>query len=151
MAHSEWLADTDRQQFDEILSGCGYGEGVFEDGKMLGAWVLYYPPKGAHCLGDIIGLPEGSTAHMELALLDPRLRGQGMHSCMVKKMTAHAAADGYDYIASTVHPDNQASLRGVLGAGYRIFDTRPMYGGKMRCILYRSLKDEKENSDDTGR
>ena len=133
----------DRQQFDEILSGCGYGEGVFEDGKMLGAWVLYYPPKGAHCLGDIIGLPEGSTAHMELALLDPRLRGQGMHSRMVKKMTAHAAADGYDYIASTVHPDNQASLRGVLGAGYRIFDTRPMYGGKMRCILYRSLKDEK--------
>ena len=128
MAHSEWLADTDRQQFDEILSGCGYGEGVFEDGKMLGAWVLYYPPKGAHCL-----------------------RGQGMHSRMVKKMTAHAAADGYDYIASTVHPDNQASLRGVLGAGYRIFDTRPMYGGKMRCILYRSLKDEKENSDDTGR
>ena len=94
MAHSEWLADTDRQQFDEILSGCGYGEGVFEDGKMLGAWVLYYPPKGAHCLGDIIGLPEGSTAHMELALLDPRLRGQGMHSRMVKKMTAHAAADG---------------------------------------------------------
>ena len=44
-----------------------------------------------------------------------------------------------------------AGLRGVLGAGYRIFDTRPMYGGKMRCILYRSLKDEKENSDDTGR
>ena len=93
----------------------------------------------------------GSTAHMELALLDPCLRGQGMHSRMVKKMTAHAAADGYDYIASTVHPDNQASLRGVMGAGYRIFDTRPMYGGKMRCILYRSLKDEKENSDDTGR
>ena len=79
---------------------------------------------------------------MELALLDPRLRGQGMHSRMVKKMTAHAAADGYDYIASTVHPDNQASLRGVLGAGYRLLDTRPMYGGKMRCIR-STLKDEK--------
>ena len=75
MAHSEWLADTDRQQFDEILSGCGYGEGVFEDGKMLGAWVLYYPPKGAHCLGDIIGLPARAGNALPHGQKDDRARG----------------------------------------------------------------------------
>ena len=50
------------------------------------------------------------------------------------------AKDGrFAYIAATAHPDNQASVRGFTGSGYKVYDTREMYGGVMRCILYKKL------------
>ena len=140
MARQDWLVETSREQFAYIFGGGGYGVGLFEGEALLGAWVLYYPFEREDALSRVMGLEEGKTAHYELAMLDPSLRGQGLHGKMVKKLTEHAAKDGrFAYIAATAHPDNQASVRGFTGSGYKVYDTREMYGGVMRCILYKKL------------
>lgn len=138
IAQPDWLVDTSREQFEYIFSGGGYGIGLFEGDELLGAWVLYYPFARPDALSGVMQLEEGKTAHFELAMLSPRLRGRGLHRQMVERLTRHAAQDGrFDGIAATAHPDNLASVRGFTGCGYSIFDTRKMYSGVMRCILYK--------------
>ncbi len=145
LPRTEWLAYTTEDQFRHIFQGGGYGIGLFdEEESLLGAWVLYYPFERDDNLAAVLGLPRGSVAHYELAMLDESLRGRGIHRQMVEKLTEIAAQDGrFTHIAATAHPDNLASVRGFTGNGYGIVDTREMYGGFLRCILLKELKTER--------
>ena len=141
LPHKDWLAETEREQLAYMLSGGGYGLGLFDGEKLLGAWLLYYPFGREDNLAGLIGGERNSTAHYELALLDRALRGQGLHRQMVERLTVHAARDGrFTRLAATVHPDNAASLRGFLRGGFAVADTREMYGGVLRHILIKPLQ-----------
>jgi len=110
---------------------------------LLGAWLLYYPIGRADGLGHEIGMEDDKTAHFELALLDERLRGRGMHGKMVDKLTAHCAADGrFTHMLMTAHPDNMASLGAFLNRGYTVAATKTLYGGVRRSIAVKALQDK---------
>ena len=143
MEHDDWLYLCEEEEFVFILNGGGYGVGVFEGEEMLGAWLLYYPIGRPDGLGHEIGLEDDKTAHFELALLDERLRGRGMHGKMVDKLTAHCAADGrFTHMLMTAHPDNMASLGAFLNRGYTVAATKTLYGGVRRSIAVKALQDK---------
>ncbi|MGN1251115.1 MAG: GNAT family N-acetyltransferase [Candidatus Spyradocola sp.] len=136
----EFLMQTEEEELTYIFSGGGIGTGLFDGGRLVGAWVLYYPFDREDNLGPLLGTPPERTAHFELALLDPALRGRGLHRDMVRRLTGEAARDGrFTHIAATAHPDNAASVRGFTANGYTVAGTYKMYGGLDRCVLYRAL------------
>ena len=141
MEHDDWLYLCEEEEFVFILNGGGYAVGVFEEEKLLGAWLLYYPIGREDGLGHEIGLEDDKTAHFELALLDEALRGQGMHGKMVDKLTTHCAADGrFTHILMTAHPDNMPSLGAFLKRGYSVAATKTLYGGVLRSIAVKALQ-----------
>ena len=136
----EFLMQTDAGELTYIFSGGGCGVGLFDGGRLVGAWVLYYPFGREDNLGPLLGTPPERTAHFELALLDPAWRGRGLHRRMVRELTETAARDGrFTHIAATAHPDNAASVRGFTANGYAIAGTYKMYGGLDRCVLAKPL------------
>ena len=140
MEHDDWLFLCPEEEMGFILSGGGYGVGLFEEEKLLGAWLLYYPIGRKDGLGGEIGLDPEKVAHYELAVLDESLRGRGLHAKMAEKLTAHCAADGrFTHILMTAHPDNLASLRAFTNRGYTIAATKELYGGVLRSIAVKAL------------
>lgn len=141
MPRQDFLVLTGREQMDYILSDGGYGLGVFEGDQLRGAWLLYYPFEREDNLARLLGLAQGNVAHVELVMLDPALRGQGLHGRMTEKLVRHAAQDGrFTHLAATVHPENAASLHGFLKNGFTVHSTQPLYGGLPRSILMRELR-----------
>ena len=136
----EFLMQTDADELTYIFNGGGCGVGLFDGGRLVGAWVLYYPFGREDNLGPLLGTPPERTAHFELALLDPAWRGCGLHRRMVRELTEIAARDGrFTHIAATAHPDNAASVRGFTGCGYENLGVYKLYGGLDRCLLVRQL------------
>ena len=123
------------------FAGGGYGIGLFEEEKLLGAWLLYYPIGRDDGLGGEIGLEPEKVAHFELALLDESLRGKGLHGKMVDKLTAYCEADGrFTHMLMTAHPDNKASLCAFTRRGYTVAATKQLYGGVLRSIAVKALQ-----------
>lgn len=141
MPHQDWLAPTPREPFEYMLTGGGWGMGVFDGERLVGAWLLYYPFDRQDNLARPLGLPLDTVAHLELALLKGQYRGRGLHLDMVRRLVHEAQMNtDFDVLAATVHPQNAASLGAFLKCGFEVFDTRPMYGGTMRSILTKNIK-----------
>lgn len=140
LVRREFYVQTDPEELRYIFNGGGSSIGLFEGEKLVGAWVLYYPFSRPDNLGLLLGRDPMTTAHFELAILDPALRGRGLHRRMVRSLTEEAARDGrFTCIAATAHPDNAASVRGFMGCGYENLGVYKMYGGLDRCVLVRRL------------
>ena len=45
----------------------------------------------------------------------------------------------------TASPENPASVRSFLHEGYRIVETKPMYGGLLRHIFYKAMEQRRED------
>ena len=143
MQQDDWLYPCEEEELRFILAGGGYALGLFEEEKLLGAWLLYYPIGRDDGLGGEIGLETEKVAHFELALLDEKLRGMGLHGKMVDKLTAHCAADGrFTHILMTAHPDNKASLCAFTRRGYTVAATKQLYGGVLRSIAVKALQND---------
>ena len=141
MTQEDWLFPCEEEELSFILNGGGYALGLFEEEKLLGAWLLYYPIGREDGLGGEIGLDAQKVAHFELALLDASLRGKGLHGQMVEKLTAHCAADGrFTHILMTAHPDNLPSLSAFTRRGYTVAATKMLYGGVLRSIAVKALQ-----------
>ena len=140
LARREFYVQTDPEELQYIFNGGGRAVGLFEGEALVGAWVLYYPFGREDNLGRLLGRDPMTTAHFELAILDPAWRGRGLHRRMVRELTETAARDGrFTHIAATAHPDNAASVRGFTGCGYENLGVNKLYGGLDRCLLVRQL------------
>ena len=142
MVQKDWLFPCEEEELSFILNGGGYALGLFEDEELLGAWLLYYPIGREDGLGGEIGLDPEKVAHFELALLDERLRGRGLHAKMAEKLTDVCRQDGrFTHILMTAHPDNLASLRAFTNRGYAVAVTKELYGGVLRSIAVKALQE----------
>ncbi len=143
LEQSRFLCKVEREQMQYMLSGGGYGLGLTENGKIVGAWLLYYPFDRQDSLASAVDLPPELTAHFELAMLDGAYRGRGLHGRMTGRLIEHAQAEGrFAGLAATVHPQNAPSLKGFLANGFAVVGERKMYGGMERLILFRALQNK---------
>lgn len=140
LARREFLVQTEPEELAYIFGGGGASLGLFDGGRLVGAWLLYYPFGREDNLGPLLGRDPMTTAHFELALLDPAWRGRGLHRRMVRSLTEIAARDGrFTHIAATAHPDNAPSVRGFTACGYENLGVFKLYGGLDRCVLAKPL------------
>ena len=125
-----------------IAAPRGRVEGIFWQARLVALSILRVPEDAPDNLGRDLGLSGAAllqVAHMEMVLVDPMFRGNGLQQQFLQRRIAQAAAVGCTHLLATVDPENLPSLHNLLASGFGIAraDVRK-YGGKRRHILVRS-------------
>jgi GNAT superfamily N-acetyltransferase len=131
--------------FHRIAAGDGAMLGYLtEDGALAAYGVLSLPrPEGDH-YGRPLHLPAAAwpqLAQLEGAAVAPNWRGHGLQRQLGQWRIALAAELGRRHIAVTVAPSNVDSWRNMLQLGFAICDVLPMYGGQLRYLMHRDLRE----------
>ena len=143
MTHPEWFVADDREFIRRHIREEGRTIIARSESGTLAAFLILRFPGDAEDnlsldLPEISCLPE-EAVHMESVAVDPAFRGRGLQKAMVILGELTAESLGFSYAFATVHPENRASLKSMLGLGYRIAATKEKYGGKLRHVLVKEL------------
>ena len=79
------------------------------------------------------------TASMDLTMVSPKYRGNGIQRLFNKLRLGMAAEMGATEALTTISPDNPFSYRNFLVLNFEIVDERELYGGKRRYILRKKF------------
>ncbi len=112
------------------------------DRRLAGTFTLAFPGPGCDNLGRDIGFDGQKlllTAHMDIAVVHPEFRGNGIQKLLMTLAGIDAAALGYRYLMCTVHPENTASMRSALSLGYEVVAMKEKYGGYERAVLLKTV------------
>lgn len=114
--------------------------------ELAAFFIVGFPGDGEDNLGRELGFSSRQlqlTAHMDSAAVKKEYRGNHLQGKLLSEAEKELCNYPYQYLLCTVHPDNMASLKTMLGHGYGIAATRECYHGRMRHILCK--KREKKN------
>lgn len=154
LTQKDFFICDDLNYVKDVLSGNGFGLIACDNiGKIVGNLLVKYPGLEKENLGydifptyfkpsEISGQPYPleelhKVIHMDSASVLPEHRGHHLESRMIAFAETLIDTSCYSYAFATVAPENTASLKSLMGNGYKIMDTKEKYGGVMRCILMK--------------
>ena len=79
------------------------------------------------------------TVSMDLTMVSPKYRGNGIQRVFNKLRLGIATEMGASEALTTISPDNPFSYRNFLVLNFDIVDERELYGGKRRYILRKTF------------
>ncbi|MNI41158.1 Acetyltransferase (GNAT) family protein [compost metagenome] len=79
------------------------------------------------------------VATLDATVVHEKARGRGLQRYFHELREIRAREYGCRYLYSTVHPNNQVSIKNLEAAGFTQQFTRPMYGGKPRHCMVKIL------------
>jgi len=136
---------------EQVLKpGRGKAIGIFVKNQLIAYRTVAFPGKTEWNLGRDLGIAEeelDKVAHLEATAVHPEYRGNRLQAKMLKHTIILVEALGFHYILSTVSPYNYPSLKSVIGSELSIYSLNlreGIYGGKLRYLLFRDLKDMKK-------
>lgn len=122
----------------------GFGVvGCDENGKIVGSFIIRYPKNSEDNLGRDVDLSDAEllqVVHMESAAVLPEYRGNHLQEKMLRFAENLIDRNRYQYFMATVSPDNPASYLTFEKCGYQLIKTKEKYGGLMRRIYLKHLK-----------
>lgn len=116
--------------------------GAYLNGKLVAYSVLAFPGLSESNLGMEFGLSEQElpyVATLDATVVHESVRGMGLQRHFHQLREKRAKENGYQFIYSTVHPENHASIKNLEAEGFILQFTRPMYGGKLRHCYAKSI------------
>lgn len=122
------------------LNTRGVTVGVFLGAELVAYGALGLPGPGDHNRGRDLPLPEAElpqVAHLSSAMVDPALRGRGLHHRMIDWRIAVADRIGRRHSLTTVSPRNHRSWGHLAAHGVypkRLIDVG---GGLLRLLVHR--------------
>lgn len=125
--------------------------GVIVEDRVVAFQVLHFPAAASdpydrsENLGFDLGLPASElpkVAHLETNAVHPAYIGTAVGGKMSAYLSQAALEAGYYHLCATVAPQNCHIIAGLLNAnvGVLVRGLKEKYGGKLRYILYRNLK-----------
>ncbi len=121
----------------------GFGiSAIAPSGELAGIMIVCLPGADEENLGYDIGLAGDDlmrVALMDVAAVLPEHRGHGLEYRMFLFAEEQLAGTAYRWLMTTISPDNPASLRSAVKAGYTILTTKEKYGGCLRHILCKPV------------
>lgn len=143
LSSQELFAMDDEAYFLKHMEGKGEIYGAFYNDALVAYSVLAFPGKSESNLGIELGVPEVELTR--IAVLDSTVvhesaRGLGLQSFFHELRERRARERGFLYLYSTVHPENNPSIKNLERAGFTLQFTRPMYGGKTRHCYSKRLR-----------
>ena len=132
---------------DQLRKGSFGVKACDETGKIIGFLFLYVPGAAKDNLGRDFGWDQSRLAqvcHAEYALVHPDCRGHGLQYRMLRYALDSKELSTYQYLFATVSPENTASLKSLLKAGFTIQATKIKYGGYLRHIMLYTADRDKE-------
>lgn len=137
------FAMDEENYFLEIINGKGEIYGAFNHEQLVAYSVLAFPGKSKSNLGIDLAIPDQDLAFvavLDSTVVHESVRGQGLQRMFHEIREERAKESGCNYLYSTVHPENHASVKNLESAGFTLQFTRPMYGGKIRHCYAKRLK-----------
>lgn len=135
------FAMDDEAYLREKIADKGEIYGVYNTNRLQAYSVLSWGGSHEQLLAGECGLPERDhplTAMLDGTVVHESHRGLGLQRRFHELREQRAQDMGYQFLISTVHPDNAISIRNLESAGFQLRFTKPMYGGKPRhCYLKR--------------
>lgn len=142
----------------EVLETIGRGEfremieqsfiiGLFEGEELKAVRAMYIPPLNdpEHLAEDGGVKNREEVIYSEITFIHPEWRGQGFQTKLGRELIEKVRNDGrFKYIFTTVMPTNLPSLKDKLRLGFKIINTKYMYGGKLRHVLQLNLEEPLE-------
>ena len=140
------LQPLSEEEFRYITSGNGLLIGVFVEEELISFRALVVPDTLEEHLGLDAGLPEadfGSVIYQDISNVHPDWRGLSLQKRMATWIMNEFASGEhpYKYVCSTVAPFNIPSLKDKFAQGMEIVALKPKYGGHLRYIFCKELKE----------
>ncbi|MFF2090019.1 GNAT family N-acetyltransferase [Paenibacillus sp. NPDC058174] len=136
------FAADEASYFGDVIRQRGEIYGAYEQEKLLAYTVLVCPGRAESNLGREFGVPEDELPRvwtLDSTIVHESVRGRGLQRYFNQLREDRARALGGLYLYSTVHPDNEASIRNLKAAKLELQFTRPMYGGLPRHCFAKKL------------
>ncbi|MEV5109518.1 GNAT family N-acetyltransferase [Bacillus nitratireducens] len=138
------------EEFQYILEGNGMMIGAFIENELIAFRALLVPPIDDEHLGLDIGLSENElhrVIYQEISNVHPNCRGNGMQKILATVIMDELQKEDskYDYVCCTVAPFNIPSLKDKFAQGMEISALKEKYGGSMRYVFVKKLREDKEN------
>ena len=146
MVHREWFVAESLEEFKRWMEqkrGLLYLAVDTDSGETGGMFFAVIPGKAPENLGYDIGMEEtelNQVALMDTAAVLPGFRGYNLQYRMMQAAEQDLQKMGYRYLMCTVHPENRFSRENVERQGYRKVMTKEKYGGYLRDIWMKELK-----------
>ncbi|MBK8175645.1 MAG: hypothetical protein IPK66_10395 [Rhodospirillales bacterium] len=118
--------------------------GAFTDGMLIGYAAISFPGDDADNLGRDLPLPDDELAYVadyDGSAVHPAFRGNRLQQKLTDIRHDYALLNGRFHILGTVSPINPVSLGNFLAMGCRVRNIKRKYGGDLRFIIYRDLRD----------
>ncbi len=126
----------------ELVNG-GKIIGVYSEDELVAYRFITIPKKRTMNLGEDLHISKKElqrVGHLESTIVHPDYRGNGLQRKTLKHALAIFDYLGYYHVCSTISPKNYHSLKNIMSGGLVIKKLKEKYGGKMRFILHRNLK-----------
>ena len=117
---------------------------VFCDDEIVAYAALSFPNNDPDNLGHDLPLPEtelGHVADYDGSAVHPDYRGNQLQQLMTHMRHRYALLHGRYHILGTVSPFNPVSLQNFLDLGCRVRNIKQKYGGMVRLIIHRDLRE----------
>ncbi len=143
---------TDAREFilEQVLRpGRGKAIGIFVNNSLVAYRTVSFPGNSDWNLGRELGIAEeelDKVVHLEATAVHPEYRGNRLQVRMLKHTIDYVQQQGFFHILSTVSPYNYPSLKSVISyqLAIKALSLREgVYGGKLRYLLSRDLRDIK--------
>lgn len=133
------------------LEARGRTVGTFVDDELVAYAAISFPNDDPDNLGRDLPLPPdefGHVANYDGSAVHPDFRGNGFQQRMTDMRHRYALAHDRYHILGTVSPLNARSLGNFLAIGCRVKNIKEKYGGMLRLIIHRDLRDERPSTFD---
>lgn len=142
------LETIDRPEFVEMIEQ-EFIIGVYIEEELKAIRAMYIPPLDdpEHLAEDGGVTDRTEVIYSEISFIHPASRGQGLQTKLGRQLIERVRADGrFRHVLTTVLPTNIPSLKDKFRLGFKIVNTRIMYGGKYRHVLQLDLNEPLEAS-----
>lgn len=143
MKNQDWLYidDMPRENIIQHISNRGFILVAEDEQGVAAVLIVRYPRKDEDNLGYDIKLKGDElkeVAHVELVVVAPDCRGNGLQLRLMKKAEEILSVMHFKYYMATVHPDNKFCLFNLKLMGYEIQKEKYKYGGSPRYIMLKT-------------
>lgn len=135
-----FYADT-KEFIEKHIEEKGFSLVALKEEKIAGYIVVRFPKQDEDNLGKHVKekIDLNKVAHMESTAVLPEFRNNGIQKLLLEKAEDKLKDTEYCYYMGTVAPDNEYSLKTLLGRKYTVIDTAKKYGGLQRNIMYKEI------------
>lgn len=142
LENKEVLETIGRDEFIDMIKQ-GFIIGGFKGDELKALRAMFVPPLDdpEHLANDGGVKEREQVIYSEISFIHPDERGQGLQTKLGHELIDKVRSDGrFKYVFTTVMPTNPPSLKDKIRLGFKIVNTRYMYGGKLRHILQLNLE-----------
>lgn len=143
--HPHLFRPDSRAFMSQHIEARGRTVGIFVDRDLIAYAVISFPNDDPDNLGRDLPLPPEEFAHVadyDGSAVRPDFRGNRLQQRMTEMRHRYALANDRYHILGTVSPQNAYSLANFLAIGCRVKGVKEKYGGMLRLIIHRDLRED---------